>query len=175
MTTPWAFPSTITQYTEPGTDEIFVSWDDSDEFRQIKQQDGRALQSVGALEHIARSPKHDLKNKTYYLKATNFNFQYIPDAISGIELKIVARRYGRVVDDTVQLLVNDVISGENKATLEIKPEKIYGGEFDLWSIDSITKTDLESVEFGVVIRFKAHPDWPHKDPVLIDSVEMRIH
>jgi len=174
MTTSWTLPNTILQYSEDGAEEAHVSWDDSDNFNQLKNSDQRFLQSNGALEHIARSPKADLKNKSYYLKLSNFNFVSLPETLSGIEVRIKSRRYGRATDDTVQLIQEDTIIGDNKATLLIHPEKIYGSESDMWGTN-LTIADITDAGFGIVIRFKCHPDWPHNDPVLVDSVEMRIH
>lgn len=175
MTTFWTYPSSIFQYTEPDTEDFYVSWNDTNRFEEIKFFDKKSLQSNGALIHISRSPRHDIENKTYYLRITNFSFQNVPNTISGIEVRVKAQRYGRVVDDTVQLCLNGKDIGENKADLVVKPEKLYGGSQDLWGIDTLTKSDIENITFGVIIRFKAHPNWPHKDPVFVDSVEMRIY
>lgn len=175
MSSAWATPTIISQFSEDGAEEFHVSWDDSDNFSQLKNFDQRSLNTVGALQHIARSPKHDIKNKTYYIRAKGFNFESLPSVLSGIEVRLNARRYGRVVDDTIQLLVNDVVSGNNKADLIIKPEKIYGGEVDLWGVENLSLADIQNSDFGIVLRFQCHPNWPHKDPILLDSVEIRIH
>jgi hypothetical protein len=175
MTTPWAFPSNISQFSESGAEEIHISWNDANNLEEIKSLDSRSIQSNGSLYHIARSPKKDLKNKTYFIRATGFNFQNLPNVLSGIELKINTRRYGRATDDTIQLCLNGSDIGDNKATLEIKPEKTYGGNIDLWSTENISIDNVRDPTFGITIRFKAHPNWPHKDPIMVDSVEMRIH
>lgn len=174
MTTSWTLPNTISQYSEEGAEQAHVDWDNSDNFNQLKNSDNRFLQSNRALEHIARSPKADLKNKTYFLKITNFTFNQLPSSLSGIEVRIKARRYGRATDDTIQLVKNDTVIGDNKASLSIHPEKLYGGVSDLWGTN-LTISDITDSTFGILIRFKSHPDWPHKDPILVDSVEMRIH
>lgn len=173
MPTPWFYPQNIVQYSEPEAELAHISWDDSDNFNALKSIDNRSVQSNGSLKHIARSPKKDLRNKTYFLRCTNFNFNNLPDSITGIEVKLTARRYGRAQDETIQLCLNDQLIGENQATLEINPEKIYGGETNLWDGD-ITRAMLNNNSFGFVLRFQAHRDWPHTDPVLIDAVEMRI-
>ena len=116
-----------------------------------------------------------MRNKTYFVRATGFNFRNLPDFVSGIEVRLTARRYGRATDDTIELCLNEQTIGDNQATISIAPEKIYGGETNLWSTDNLSIDDIRNETFGIVIRFQAHPHWPHKDPVLIDSVEMRIH
>lgn len=175
MSSSWATPTIISQFSEDGAADFHVSWDESDNFNQLKNVDGRSLQTQRALEHISRSPKHDIKNKTYFIRAKGFNFQSLPSTVSGIELRIIARRYGRATDDTIQLILNDQTISDNLATNVIKPEKIYGGDNHLWGVSSLTILDVQSIEFGVLLRFQCHPNWPHKDPMLIDSVEMRIH
>ena len=173
MTTAWTLPTIFSQYPEPGGETAHIEWDGN--FDRLKYKDGSSLQSLGALEHIARSPKHDLRNKTYFVRATGFNFRNLPETVSGIEVRLTARRYGRATDDTIELCLDEQTIGENQATADISPEKIYGSETHLWSTDNLSIANIQDETFGIVIRFQAHPHWPHKDPVLIDSVEMRIH
>jgi hypothetical protein len=160
MTTEWTSPTTFSQYAEEGAESVHVQWDD------------KLTSTNGCLEHIARSPKHDLRTKTYYLKATGFNFQNLPDTISGVELRLSVKRRGRVTDETISLVINDQVS-ENRATLDLSPTKMYGSETDTWAL-SMSLEDLNS-EFGVLLRFQSHPQWPHKDAAFIDAVELRIH
>lgn len=161
MTTEWTNPATLLQYAEEGAESVHVPWDDT------------LTSTNGSLEHIARSPKRNIRTKTYYLKATGFNFQNLPETISGIELRLSVKRRGRVTDETISLVTNDQTS-ENRATLDLSPTKLYGGEADLWELRNLTQEDLDS-NFGILIRFQAHPQWPHKDPAFIDAVELRIH
>ena len=161
MTTAWTAPTTSTQYAEVGAESVHVPWDDS------------LTSTYGSLEHIARSPKHDIRTKTYYLKATGFTFQNLPATISGVELRLSVKRRGRVTDETISLVVNDQIS-ENRATLDLAPTKTYGGETDKWSVGNLSLADLNS-NFGVLLRFQAHPHWPHKDAAFIEAVELRVH
>jgi hypothetical protein len=161
MTTEWTNPATLLQYAEEGAESVHVPWDST------------LTSTNGSLEHIARSPKRNIRTKTYYLKATGFAFQNLPETISGVELRLSVKRRGRVTDDTISLVINDQIS-ENRATLDLAPTKLYGGETDLWSFENISLEDLNS-NFGILIRFQAHLQWPHKDPAFIDAVELRIH
>jgi len=172
MTTSWTLPTNVTQYAENGAESAHISWNYLD---NLKDSDNRSVHSNGTLSHIARSPKTDLRNKTYYIRATGFNFQNLPDIISGIEVKLNARRYGRATDDTIALCLNEETIGENHATLPISPIKIYGSPTNLWGTNSLTLSNVQDSSFGVIFRFQAHPNWPHRDPVLVDSVEMRIH
>lgn len=173
MPTAWTLPTVISQYSEPGAESIDVSWDSSDNFSALKSLDGRSVQSNGSLIHIARSPKPDIKNKTYFLKCTGFNFTNLPDTVSGIEVKLSARRYGRAQDETIQLTLNNNLIGDNLSTSTIDPEKIYGGATNLWNT-AMTKSNLLDPTFGFIFRFQAHKSWPHRDPVLVDAVEIRI-
>jgi len=174
MATDWTFPSNFEQYAETGAEELHTAWNDNNNFYELKNTDGRQLQTNKVLYHIARSPKTDLKNKTYYLKLTGFNFYNLPSILSGIEVKIQAQRYGRAIDDTVQLLLNDQEIGSNLASLPINIVKKYGTENDLWNT-GLTINDIGNSTFGLLLRFKAHPMWPHSSPMFLDSVVMRIH
>lgn len=170
----WTYPSVVTQYAEQGFDHAHIPWDEENNFDSLKRLDGRMTSSIGFLEHIARSPKHDLKNKTWFLQATGFNFKNLPNIVTGIEVRLTANRNGRATDDAVQLCLNDLPIGDNKATILIDNEKLYGGTNDLWNVENITLASVTDPSFGVIIRFQAHPHWPHKNPVFIDAIEMRI-
>ena len=174
MATEWTFPSIFLQYAETCAESVHTPWNEANNFDELKNNDGRQLQTDKVLYHIARSPKPDIKNKTYYLKLTGFNFQNLPNSLTGIELRIQGQRYGRVTDDTVHLIKDDEQIGDNKATLPIHITKIYGGNEDNWNT-ALTISDVMSSNFGVLLRFKAHPNWPHSSPMFLDSVEMRIH
>lgn len=175
MTTYWVSPNHVVQFSEPEAEQVDVAWDDANQFKQIITKDKRSLSTAGLLKHIARSPKNDIKNKTYNLRATGFKFQNVPSTISGIAVRINVQRFGRAMDDLVQLSLNGKEIGNNQADMELLPEKIYGSSSDLWGLDAILKQDIEDESFGVTVRYKAHPNWPHASSVLIDSIEMRIY
>lgn len=175
MTTFWATPQLVSQYTEPTTENVYVQWDEQDNFNAIKSLNGRSLGTLKCLEHISRSPKTDITNKTYYLKVTNFNFQNLPNTISGIELRLSMQRSGRVTDDTIQLCYNNNPIGDNLANLDVSPIKIYGSPTSLWSVENLTPTMVNDISFGIIFRFKAHPKFPHKTGAFVDAVELRIH
>jgi hypothetical protein len=90
-------------------------------------------------------------------------------------MRLTAKRYGRVVDETVQLHTNDAVIGENRAVITTLPTMIYGGETDTWGAGALTATDLRNSSFGVLLRFQSHPHWPHRSPIYLDAVEIRIH
>ena len=123
--------------------------------------------------HIAREPKHDITEKTYYLRLRNFDFKSLPVSMTGIEVRISMNRFGRITDDTVQLLMNDNVIGKNQADLDLTPNKIYGNSSDLWETN-LSVNDIQSATFGILLRFKSHPKWPHKSSAFIDAVEIRI-
>lgn len=173
MTTPWTLPTEISQYSEPGAESAHISWDES-KFGNLRNVDNRSVGTNGTLSHTARSPKHDTNMKTYFLKATGFNFRNVPDVVSGIEVRLTTRRFGRVTDDTIQLTLNDELIGINKANVDLTPTKIYGNETEQWNA-SLTTSSVTDPSFGIVIRFKSHPHWPHRDGAFIDAVEIRIH
>lgn len=175
MATDWTNPQLISQYSEPGAENIHLRWDDSNGFAGIKTANGTSVGTIGELFHIARSPKPDLTNKTYFIKCTGYNFYLLPESISGIELKIISRRAGRVTDDMIMLTYNDDLLGLNQARLEINPIMVYGGETNLWGSNLITRSVIEDSSFGIVLRFQNHPSWPHRDPMDLMSVQLRIH
>lgn len=174
MTSNWALPTHIEQYSESGAEDSHISWLDIDNFSTIKSKNNKSIRLTRELKHLARDPKHDIKNKTYYLKCTGFSFNDIPDVITGIEVKLTMNRYGRVTDETVELTLNGDTIGENQASLNLDPIKTYGGNNDLWNT-SLQKTDIQNSTFGIILRFQSHPNWPHSSNVLIDAVEIKVH
>lgn len=174
MTSNWALPNTISQYAEEGAESAHISWEEIDNFSALKTLDGRSVKTISDLVHIARDPKADIRQKTYFLKLTNFNFVNLPTVLSGIEVKISMKRYGRITDDTIQLTFNNQSVGINQANLDLSPIKLYGGENSLWD-STLSVADIANPSFGVVLRFQSHPQWPHKSSPLIDAVEIRIH
>lgn len=174
MASNWALPSTVIQYSESGFENDHVSWDESKQFASVKTKDGTHIKTVRDLVHIARDPKHDILEKTYYLKLTNFNFTNLPPVLSGIEMKLTMNRFGRITDDVIQLTFNNNLIGENKADLNLDPIKVYGSPSDIWS-SNISLSDVTNSSFGIVLRFESHPRWPHKSSAFIDAVELRIY
>jgi hypothetical protein len=175
MATVWFNPQLISQYAEDGAEDVHIRWDDSTGYANLTTGSNGSIGTLGSLVNIARSPKPNITNKTYYLKMTRYNLTGLPDTISGIELAIKSRRVGRVTDETVSLTYNNALLGDNQASLIINPTTGYGGETFLWGLDSITKEMLQDPSFGVVVRFKSHPSWPHNDPMDLISVQLRIH
>ena len=173
MTTNWALPLNVTQYAEDDAETVHVSWQEIDNFSSLKNLDGKSIKTVRDILHIAREPKHDIKEKTYFLKITTFNFINLPSVVSGIELKVTMNRFGRITDDTIQLCLNDQLIGKNQANRELNPIKVYGGENDMWETN-LNLEDITNSSFGVILRFQSHPSWPHRCSALIDTVELRI-
>jgi hypothetical protein len=173
MTTKWTFPTLCSQYAEEGAENFHIPWDSSS-FSSIRSNDSNSLGTMGTLEHSARSPKTDVTNKTYFLKITGFNFIQLPTSLSGIELRLIMNRGGRVTDETVSLCINDTLIGTNNADLDLNPLKVYGSETNLWDTN-LTIADVTDPSFGVILRFKSHPHWPHRTGAFIDAVELRIH
>jgi hypothetical protein len=171
MTTTWTLPNAVDQYAETGGETAHISWIN---FSGLSSLDGRSTRTSKDLIHIAVDERHDLTNKTYFLKLTNFSFIKLPEVLSGIEVRISMNRGGRITDETVQLCINNNLIGDNQASLEMSPIKLYGSDTSKWNTQ-LTMNDIQNPTFGVVIRFQSHPRWPHKSSPLIDAVELRIH
>jgi hypothetical protein len=175
MTSNWTSPSTITQYSESEAENLHISWDNINSNPISISVDRLALITKGTLTHISRSPRTDLVNKTYYVRFSGFNFQNLPNSISGIEVRLTADRRGRITDETIQLSKNQLLIGENLANLDLSPIKTYGGDSIRWGLNDLTIADIIDPTFGITLRFQSHPLWPHNDGARIDSMEIRIH
>lgn len=167
----WHYPSTVTQFAEH---ESHVSWnDEATGFSSIKHLDSRYITTSKDLLHIATFDGHDIKMKTYYLYLTDFKIQNVPNEITGLEVEISVRRGGRITDDTIQLMHNGEFIGENLANFDLNPVKQYGGLAESWGT-SLSRSVIEDSSFGVGIRFKSHPSWPHRESPKLDYVRLRV-
>jgi len=174
MNSNWALPTTVIQYAENGAEDHHVSWVDVDNFDGIKNRDSSFIKTSRDLLHIAKQPNHDLVEKTYFLKATGFNFVNLPETLSGIEVRLTMQRHGRISDETIQLCLDNDIIGDNLASMRLDPTTIYGNETNLWNT-KLTMLDVQNSNFGIILRFRSHPSWPHKTSALINAVELRMH
>lgn len=172
MYTSWQFPTTVSQYAEH---ESHISWESNTDFAEINGFDGRSIKTSKDLIYISNPTTNNIRSKTWFLVATNFNIGQIPGTISGIEVMVNANRGGRITDDTVQLYLNQEFIGDNMATATLEMSKSYGGPREIWGLDEITSDIYQSSEFGVVLRFQSHPHWPHRESILIDSLAIRFY
>jgi hypothetical protein len=175
MATEWTLPTAIRQYAEPTAEDVHVRWNDRDGFAALQNVNGSLIRTERPLLHIARSPKADITMKTYYLELTGYNFENLPEFITGIEARLTANRRGRITDEQISLCLNGQLTGKNQADLSLAPIKIYGGETALWGTRQLSVSDLQNSSFGITVRFQSHPQWPHSDGASVDSVELRIH
>jgi hypothetical protein len=171
MPTPWFLSTTVEQYAE---DPSHIKWDGVDEFYGFGNPEFSNLRSATDLLHISDPTVNDIKMKTWYLVASGFNPTNVPATISGLEVKLIAKRHGRITDDTVQIRVNGDIIGANKANAGLDAEKIYGGQTDDWGNYGIDRSMFLMPSFGILLRFQSHPNWPHRAPVSVNSVSIRI-
>lgn len=169
MTTPWAFPSNISQEAEV---EQHVSW--ADNYFAVTTTDLVYLSTTKELLHISNTGVNNLKMKTYFLYLTGFSFLAMPDVISGVEVEVNMKRGGRITDEIIQLRYNNAFLGENRADYKLDNEKIYGSPTDLWDIPNLDSAILNDPSFGVGLRFQSHPNWPHKEHPMIGYVRIRV-
>lgn len=168
MSTPWTTPTEIEQYAE---DPSHIAWDTN--FDSIITMNG-GVSLIKPLFHIARQPKNDIKSKSWYIKATNFNFQNLPTVITGVALRITMNRQGRITDDTIQLTHGGELIGDNKCSRSLNPVNVYGGTNDVWEVSNLLDIIQDST-FGIVVRFKSHPDWPHSTTPILRGLELQIY
>jgi hypothetical protein len=112
--------------------------------------------------------------KTWYIQATNFNFQNLPATVSGVTFRFSVSRMGRVFDETIQLTYNGELIGENKCLRTVDPVQIYGSDTDIWTVDNISNI-IQDPSFGITIRLRSHPDWPHKSTPILRGMELQIN
>ena len=127
------------------------------------------------------------KNKsTEYLQGKNYNF-HIPTSarISGIKVSINrmgdydrCSEQGYLVDETVRLIKNGNLVGNNKAVTSTNwPTSFsvatYGGDSDLWGT-SWTPAEINSMNFGVSLSAKNTSNHFNKD-AYVDYMQITVY
>ena len=125
----------------------------------------------------------DASEVTHYLKATGFGFSIPAGAtIDGIKVEVDRYESGssvRVTDNSVRLVKNKVISGDEKSTGADWPNSDtdtyipYGGSTDKWGL-TWTYSDINSANFGVVISAKKDSN-SHDRDAYIDHIRMTVY
>jgi hypothetical protein len=184
--TPWAYPTNISQITES---DAHVAWDSAG-FSYLRYEDASYLRTVKTLQHIPNSFAGDRGMKTWYILASGFNFQAVPQKITGILVELKTDRGGRITDDTVQLRTVSTWTGytgavgDNKANADLGQKKVYGSTVDLWGwdrigytgslLDTVLQQAIITPNFGIALRFQSHPYWPHNSTPMIDYVKIKL-
>jgi hypothetical protein len=153
--------------------------------------DANPASTLGTLYTMSGFWQEKFYSETSQLVCTNFN---IPDlgTITGIELELDARRVARIQDLVIQLTLNGVPIGDNKASIinpvqsdtytsevtvpldPIDDYNIYGGANDMWGTE-LSGADIADPSFGVLISFRSNIIYPHNDVVYLHQVALRIN
>jgi hypothetical protein len=113
-------------------------------------------------DSYAKASLSDTQVTSHYLKATGFGFSVPAGAtINGIqvEVEINGSATPKIEDNSVRLVKNGIISGDEKAAAGLWPApgkedyKPYGSSTDLWGLNW-TYSDINSANFGFVISAK---------------------
>jgi hypothetical protein len=191
MTTQWFYPSNTTQTAE--FDE-HVQWqagyinsvDEHGRLQSVPNTDLSnrlgIIQSIRPILYISNDGHAPRREKTWYITFTGFNITGITNPINGIEVQTIVRRKGRIMDETVQLSYQGNLIGENKINyglddlnhVPINNSTSYGGPTDLWD-NQLTASILQDSTFGITLRFQSHLYYPHKETVLVDSIQLRVY
>lgn len=158
ITPPAGYPATAADDSSVGT----VVWTNPD---RAKTQDGS--KASAALGSAAVS---------HYLKVTNFGFSVPATAtVKGISVYVNCTADGsNVVDNSVKLVVNGVVSGEDKASGgSVTAGRTFGSATDTWG-NSFTPAIVNASNFGAVFSLKN----THASVALngyVDSIQITVY
>jgi hypothetical protein len=179
MTTSWIYPTSVTQSAEFLE---HIEWYSSNgNLNVLSQLDTNHIRTVKNLLHISNATAGDIRQKTWYLFCTGFNFDTLPDTITGLDIQLNVVR-GRVVEDVVQLVYQGSLIGDNKVYysqdienhINVVPNPMYSGANDYWKTN-LTSAILSDPTFGVCLRFQSHPYYPHSEVPVLHTVAMRVN
>jgi hypothetical protein len=143
---------------------------------------GSRWRSEKDLTHFANPASGDLRTRTQALYCLDFRITDLPEVISGIELNLKTQRNGRVVDEQIQLVYQGDPLGNNNfiyitdedGHLKITNDTTYGSATDTWGAD-LTPEMLQDPSFGVIVKFQAHPYYPHRSTMYLDAVSLTVY
>lgn len=125
----------------------------------------------------------DIRQKTTMLTFSNFNITMstIPDTITGIEMMLNIQRNGRVADCDIFLsyqgnnlgLTQVNWSQDETGHLIYFNVNDYGGDGNLWGLESIDPSILLDPTFGINLRLQSHPFYPHRCGCRIYGMTLR--
>jgi hypothetical protein len=143
---------------------------------------GKRWKTIGELFHRSNPACGDLTNSTQALLFVNFQISNIPNVISGVKIQVLSQRNGRVADQVIQLVYQGQPIGVNnfnyytdtEGHLAVQNNAEYGGQTDLWGAE-LTAEMVRDPSFGVMLKFQAHPYYPHSCGLLLDSVSLTVY
>lgn len=169
--TGWLYPNVISQFAE---DPSHISWDNLNQYASVKSTDSWFLRTSTDLVHIVNPSVNDIRSRTYYLQLKQFGIPQLSSTPTGLEVKVNSKRGGRVTDETIQFYMNNELLGENRADSNLDMIKNYGSPSDFWGLTEEDLSNISDSEFGLLLRFQAHPRFPHRDAIYLDSVSLRV-
>lgn len=119
----------------------------------------------------------DIQSQTTVLYFSGFNITGVPDTLNGVQMNLDILRNGRVCDGEIFLMFNGEIVGANQSNYDEDVENhlinfnknVYGGTNNFWGVD-LTPTMLMDPSFGIAIRLRSHPLYPHRSGCVIRNV-----
>ena len=143
---------------------------------------GNRWRTTEDLYHLSNPACGDIRTRTQALEFIDFQMTDLPTVISGISVNIYSQRNGRIADETIQLTYQGNAIGKNnfiymtdiEGHLPIKNENVYGGSSDLWGA-VVTPEMLQDPSFGIRVKFQAHPYYPHRNTMYLDSISLIVY
>ncbi len=164
----WHYPVSVTQFAE---DPSHISWDAAGDFVYIKSKNLSKTKTIKPLVHIPVNQGLTIRNKTYFLDC-KFDMTREIGQITGLQIEIQMDRGSRIIDDTIQLIKDNQVIGENIASSDSNERKIYGPGWGLdWSLDPYS---IALGDFGVRLRFQSNYKTPHSTVPAIDFIRARF-
>lgn len=112
--------------------------------------------------------------ETSQLWTTEYNFVPLGATVVGVELKLNTMRLARVQDLIIQLCLNGIVIGDNRANALASDAEIYGAPDDLWGA-TLTIDDVANRTFGVLISLRSNATMPHRDLGYVDQIALRVY
>ena len=182
MITQWRQARTLTELPEDGG----IAWA-MPNVNAAAAVDTNKLKLVQDLESLSNSTHNRaglITTFTNQLVLSNFGFD-VAGPIQGIEVEVISQRRNRICDKRIRLYLDGRVGKDHSQKSgwldtymnfvgTCENDFIYGAADDLWEVN-LTDTIVNDPAFGILLQFESHPVTPHKDPLFIEQVSMRVH
>lgn len=162
MWTKWHSPFSVSEYE---TDEIKFS--DGDKILDSTKN----INTIQSINGVSTSYGDIVTQESNALLFTDFQFSNISN-INKIEIKLEMSRLARIQDKQIQLYFNEPI-GSNNFDLDAADLNIYSGDENFWGV-SFSNIDVNNTNFGVLLDFQPHIQYPSSNTVYIRKVQLRL-
>ena len=131
----------------------------------------RSVTSITPVSGVSLSTGNLVTKESNALLYQDFNLPSVSN-ITALELEVTVSRLARIQDKQIQLYFNGLI-GSDQSNLFAPDLHVYGRSESDWNI-TFDEYDFTDPEFGVVLDYQPHTQYPSSNLVYLRRVRVRL-